>query len=342
MTDISTLSDDELLALDVSALVSQEDTTVVEQDSTQNAVQEPTEPIETQQEQSDTQVPDNANDSVEEPVEAPTEISDTDTTEVAEETKEIDYKTFYETLTQPIKANGRQMQLSNPDDMIRLMQMGANYSKKMEQLKPKQALLKVLAEHQLDNQEKLGYLIDLANKKPEAIAKLIKESNIDLYDFDTEQANDYSPNLEIKEPTAFEMVLDEVITNNPNMSDVIGFMGQWDNESKNIIYNEPNILKAIAEQKQSGLYDRIIGIVEQERLLGRMTDIPYLQAYSHIESQLLEQQNKQASFTAPRPKATSNAVEQKRKASIPNGNNQTTNNVAIEQMTDEQIMAMFQ
>ena len=35
----------------------------------------------------------------------------------------------------------------------------------------------------LNDADKITYLIDLYNKQPEAIAKLVKEADIDLYSF---------------------------------------------------------------------------------------------------------------------------------------------------------------
>ena len=127
------------------------------------------------------------------------------------------------------------MQISNVDDAIRLMQQGANYSKKMEELKPKRALIKTLEQHGLTDKEQLGYLVDLANKDPKAIAKLVKESGIDLYEFDVEQANEYSPNLQIQEPTAFEDIVSEITANNPDAIDVLNTIGQWDDETKDFL-----------------------------------------------------------------------------------------------------------
>ena len=58
--------------------------------------------------------------------------------------KELDYKAEYEKLLKPFKANGRDIQVGSVDDAIALMQMGANYNKKMAALKPNMKLLKML------------------------------------------------------------------------------------------------------------------------------------------------------------------------------------------------------
>ena len=67
-----------------------------------------------------------------------------------------DYKAELGRVLSPIKANGREIQVSSVDDAIQLMQMGANYHKKMAALKPNLAVLKMLEQHGLLDQEKLS------------------------------------------------------------------------------------------------------------------------------------------------------------------------------------------
>lgn len=331
MSDLYNLSDEELLQTDLTVQELEPD------EEQEDTTQEPTEPVESTEEVDGTDIPNEPQEATDEPVEADTEVSD----EVQEEST-VDYQAFYETMTKPFKANGREISIDNADDAIRLMQMGANYSKKMEQLKPKQALLKVLEENQLDSKEKLGFLIDLANKKPEAIAKLVKESEIDLYDFDLEQANSYEPHINIPEPSLFEETLQEVIEHNPIMSEVVNHMVGWDSHSKDVIFNEPNMLRTFSEHKANGLYDKIINKIEHERMLGRMVNIPYLQAYATVEQELMQTQAN--TFTAPRPTNSKpdDNLDKKKKAGLPNGNvanePQTFNALAV---SDEELLQLM-
>lgn len=344
MTDIHSLSDDEIMALVLDDSTMTDDKEVTE-DSNTDAVEEPVEPVETNQDDTSTDVPDDAQDSVESNTEQNTAI---ETDETEEST--VDYESFYTTLTKPIKANGREMVVTDPKDIIRLMQMGANYSKKMEQLKPSQSILKALKENNLDDPDKIGFLIDLAHKKPEAIAKLVKDSEFDIYSVDDEQVNAYQPS-QVKQITEFETVLTEVMDDNPNMSNVLGLMNTWDDTSKSIIYQQPEMLRLFSQQQADGTFDKIHSIIERERMLGRMLNMSYLDAYSQVEAQVLkqyQQQQQQNSFTAPRPNNQTNsnqgnsAVEQKRKASLPNGKSTTVNQeIAIDKMSDEEILAMF-
>ncbi|UZA02922.1 hypothetical protein [Moraxella bovis] len=265
--------------------------------------------------------------------------------EESDETAKIDYKAFYESMTKPFKANGREVQISNVDDAIRLMQQGANYSKKMEELKPKRALIKTLEQHGLTDKEQLGYLVDLANKDPKAIAKLVKESGIDLYEFDVEQANEYSPNLQVEEPTAFEDIVSEITANDVSAVELLNTIGQWDNETKDFLYEKPEGLRIFAEHKANGFFDKVVGIIENERMFGRMTDKTYLEAYAEIEAKLNaqnQQQNRPQSFTGTRPKDNNTALsntDKKKRASMPNSGN-TTQTTTFNPLTatDEELI----
>lgn len=282
----------------------------------------------------------------------------------ATEDKEVDnsvnHEEFYNTLTKPFKANGREFQVTNPNDMIALMQKGLNYSKKMEEMKPNLNLIKTLEQYSLTDETKLSYLIDLHNKKPEAIAKLIKDSEIDLYEFDTEQANHYVPQSKVVHKTQLEEVISEVVEANPRFNSVLNTVyTDWDNQSKQAVIDNPNILRIISEQQTNGTYDKIMNIMEYEKAVGRLQGTAFLQAYSEIEQRLLggspegqhqqqpQSQQQAQAFTAPRPNqanSNSNASEQKRKVASPSTNTTKPSTEAIDplKMSDEELTAYME
>ena len=94
-----------------------------------------------------------------------------------------DYESEYKKLLAPFVANGREMSVKSVDEAITLMQMGANYNKKMAALKPSLGLLKLLESNGLADAEKISYLIDLANKDAGAVNKLSKTVVLILWIF---------------------------------------------------------------------------------------------------------------------------------------------------------------
>ena len=113
-----------------------------------------------------------------------------DTEGVKDESEAVDWN---KVMTQPIQANGRQLKIETPEDAIALMQMGANYSKKMASIKPNLKLLKMLEANNLLSEESIGFLIDVHKKDPAAISKLVADAKIDPLDISNEKATEYKP-----------------------------------------------------------------------------------------------------------------------------------------------------
>ena len=210
---------------------------------------------------------------------------DTQKPEVAaQDESAIDYKKEYEKLLAPFVANGKEIKVNNVADAVSLMQMGANYNKKMAALKPNLKLLKLLESNGLLSEERVGFLIDLEKKNPDAINKLIKESGIDPMDLDAEKANDYKPTVRTVDDKELELdaVLEE-IQDTPSYSKTIQVVGkEWDAASKQTVANSPSILKIINNHMQSGVYDVIQEEIERERMFGRLQGLSDIEAYRQV------------------------------------------------------------
>lgn len=196
----------------------------------------------------------------------------------------VDYEAAYKKLTAPFKANGRDIQVASVDDAVALMQMGANYNKKMAALKPNLKLMKLLENNGLLSEEKLSFLIDLEKKNPDAISKLIKDSGVDPLDIDSAKAGDYKPSRHTVDDRELELdaVLDE-IQESPSYTRTLDVVSnQWDSQSKNVIANTPQILKIINNHVQSGAFDVIVKEVEREKMFGRLSGLSDIEAYRQV------------------------------------------------------------
>lgn len=201
-----------------------------------------------------------------------------------EKPDEIDYKAAYERLTAPFKANGHEIAVDNVDDAIALMQMGANYNKKMAALKPNLKMLKLLENNGLLSEDKLSFLIDLDKKNPEAIQKLIKDSGIDPLDLPADAENKYVPKKHTVDDVELELdaVLDE-IQETPTYTRTLNLVSkEWDGPSKQVVANSPQILKVINNHMQSGIYDLIQKEMEKERVFGRLNGLSDIEAYRQV------------------------------------------------------------
>lgn len=216
------------------------------------------------------------------------EADDPAKSESNDETKDkeaaIDYEAEYKKLMAPFKANGREVTPKSVEDAIALMQMGANYNKKMAALKPNLRLMKMLENNGLLDEQKLSFLIDVDKKNPDAISKLIKDSGLDPMDLDPDKASGYKGTTYTVDEREIDLdvVLDE-IQGTPAYSRTLEIVGtKWDSASKQMIAQQPALLRVINDHVERGIYDIINAEIENERLFGRLSGMSYLEAYRHV------------------------------------------------------------
>ena len=200
------------------------------------------------------------------------------------ETQAVDYEAEYKRLLAPFKANGREIQVKSVDDAVALMQMGANYNKRMAALKPNLKLLKLLENSGLMSEEKISYLIDLEKKNPAAINKLVKDSGLDPMDLDAEKAGEYKPKIHSVDDREIDLdtVLDE-IQETPTYTQTLEIVSKkWDGASKQTIASTPQLLKVINDHVANGIYDLINQEVERERMFGRLNGLSDIEAYRRV------------------------------------------------------------
>ena len=105
----------------------------------------------------------------------PTEEQSVETTGSYGVNYEAEYRKVVGT---PFKANGKEITVDSAEDAIKLMQMGANYHKQMQQLKPAKRVIAMLEQAGLMDEQKLNHVIDIMNGNSQAIHKLIQERNL--------------------------------------------------------------------------------------------------------------------------------------------------------------------
>lgn len=191
---------------------------------------------------------------------------------------------FYEVISKPFKADGKEITVRSPEDAIRLMQQGLNYSRRMQELKPTRHLTRMLEDHQLTDQKELSFLIDLKNGNKEAIHKLLKDHNIDVMDIDPDkesvyQAPNYGGTAKLNE---LRDALDVTMTTPAGQALVTHIHESWDDASKERLREAPEILGNLNELKMSGVYDKVVEELEYQRSIGYLQGIPFLAAFDQV------------------------------------------------------------
>lgn len=216
------------------------------------------------------------------------ESPEDDTDEQDTTSEDFDYKKEYNRVMAPFKANGKELTIDSADEAIQLMQMGANYGQKMTALKPNLKLLKMLENNSLLTEAKLSYLIDLDKKDPDAIKQLIQDSGIDPLDVDTSDNTDYRPNTYTVHDKEIELdaVLEEIQDTSTYSKTIDLVSNKWDEASRKIVVDNPQIIKLINEHVSNGMYAQIDSTITKERMLGRLNGLSDIEAYRQIGDQI--------------------------------------------------------
>lgn len=292
--DIFSMSEDELSKFDPEQAAAEADA-LAQETETQN---QPEETQETEEEVEDR--PEETNETETEQEEETSESTEeTDPNAENQETdlnkgneNAPDYKALYEQIVgKPFKANGRDLTIKSAEEAVKLMQMGANYHEKMAALKPVRRVAQMLQQANVMDEQTIGFLLDLHNKKPEAIAKLVKDSGIDLYEFDVAQAENYQTSYQA--PTEAQMQLNdtlETLVTQPGFTEMFNGIAQsWDDTSQKFITENPAILGVLQEMNARGEYQQIMDEVSRRRLFQpELAAQPMLQLFRDTEVRLRE------------------------------------------------------
>ena len=330
---------------------SESNTDEAEEDEADDEV---TDPFEDTQEKDET--PNDDTDPESQDTDVTTNTKTAETNEDTQETVGVDFEGAYKRIMSPFKASKRMMQIDNIDDAISLMQKGADYNSKMQALNPNLKIVSMLEKEGLLDTKKLNNLIDLSKKNPQAIAKLIKDSGIDPLDIDTDEEVDYKPTDYGISDMEFNITqaLDD-IKDSPSFDKTLNVLSkEWDNESKKLISKNPEIISIINDHVYNGVYDKVQSIIDSERAVGRLSNVPDVVAYRQVAEYLQQQGslvneehvNQQPPASVPQTKANevdTAKLKQKRKAAASTKKTVSKNTSAEPdylKMTDEEFMKM--
>lgn len=201
------------------------------------------------------------------------------------------------------KANGKQVELKSPEEAIQLMQMGANYTRKMQELAPVRKTMLMLQQNGLLEGDTLSFFIDLKNGNKEAIKKLVKDSGIDPMDLDTGTESQYraTNHAPSDNEVRFASVLDD-IKSTPQGMQTIQTLGNLDQASQDALWQQPELMSVLNEQRANGIFDTISAEVDRRKMLGIISSAtPFLQAYTLVGNELQAQNAFAPRNTTPAP-----------------------------------------
>lgn len=232
----------------------------------------------------------------------------------AQDSASVDYESAYKNIFKPFKANGKEITPKTVEDVISLMQMGANYTKKMQLMAPMKRAVESLDKAKI-GEEDLNFLIDIHNGNVEAIKKLLQKHNVDPFELDLETTN-YVPNNNIASDSDVEFsdVLKDVQASLPRIQTIL--TDTWDAKSKQAVLKDPNLMRALHEEIEMGRFDEVQNRLEQERMFGRYKGVSDVQAYIDIVTKMVNEQRKPTAQKQEKPVTNTKTLNKTKAAPV--------------------------
>jgi len=170
--------------------------------------------------------------------------SDTDTEESSNDFEPIE-----------VSVNGQSISINTKEEMLAFVKKGAS---SMGNTPQRKSTNDQIVEQGKLSQDDLKLLIDAKNGDKAAIAKLAKDSGVDIYDIDDDAAEKYQSDFNPTLRTESDDIADEIIADT-----------EWHNEFKKAsssvpqdflgqIASDPQTLRNFSQQVKSGLAQRVI------------------------------------------------------------------------------------
>ena len=212
----------------------------------------------------------------------PTKPEDEDVKETP--SKDIDYEAVYKDIFKPFKANGKDITPRTVEDVVQLMQMGANYTKKMQLMAPLKKAAESLSRADI-KEDDLNFLIDVHKGDKEAIKKLLTKHNVDPMELDLDTTN-YVPknNIVSDEDVEYSNILDDIRDSLPKIQEIM--TNTWDTKSKEALLKDPNLMRALHEEIAMGRFDNVQAQLEIEKTFGRYKGKSDVEAYIDLVTKL--------------------------------------------------------
>lgn len=221
--------------------------------------------------------------------------SDTTTQVQPKTSPDINYEAVYKQLFKPFKANGKEITPRSPEDIISLMQMGANYTRKMQLMAPMRKVVQSISNANI-KEDDLNFLIDVYKGDKEAIKSLLKKHEIDPMELDLDEIS-YKANrrnIASDSDVEFTDTLQDINDTLPQIQEIINT--RWDAQSKEALLRNPNLMRALSEELQLGRFDRVQKIVEQEKIFGRYKGVSDVDAYIDVVTKLVQDEQRKQQY----------------------------------------------
>ena len=270
---------------------------------------------------------------------------------------------YRELFDQPIKASGREFKLKDTRQARSLIEQGADYSKKMHYIKPHLQTIKTLEkEGLLGDVNELNLLIEARHGNKEALKQLMAKAEVDVLDLaDNEPDPDYIPSNHMVSQQEVEVEQSLMaIKSSPAYDTTVRIISsELDPSSREVISENPEYIRFLNEDIESGVYNQITDAVQYQRDVGAIpSNVSDIEAYIAVARSLAnaqmnnEQQNEQSinqhqqQHQEPQQRQRSTGSDRKRKNAMSSNRSSKVKEPDFDpmkalEMNDDEFMKKF-
>lgn len=203
--------------------------------------------------------------------------------------------------SKPLMLKDRDLELpiNNRQELEDLARKGLNFTRKTQELAKYRTTVDYLNNHNID-MDTLQTLVEAQNGSKEALGKLAKQANIDVFDVDTDKEFTPNPDFAPRQMSEVDMVAEE-IQQQPEVAEKFrGFMDYTPDSFKNQLASDADTLRKFATDVRNGVADKIMPeAVKLHALRGGDFIQSYIEAGNKVFSQETVEQPTQAQPSAP-------------------------------------------
>jgi len=199
----------------------------------------------------------------------------------------------------PLKAAGKEIPIEDIEELYQLASKGVDYTRKMQQISPFRGAVELMQQQNL-SVEDLNLLVDIKQGNKDAVKKLIKDVNLDVYEeFDPDDEIQYTPKNYA--PNEIEVQLKEVedrISQDAEYPTTVKVIESvLDPKSKEMLMKNPNLIEGLHQDIKSGIFFEVEPLVTKQMLLGNTTG-SYIETYAQLAGKVIEQKRQEAMHMA--------------------------------------------
>ena len=223
------------------------------------------------------------------------EVDETNKDSIEEQPKDKKSTKNKQFKLKPLKAAGKEIPIEDIEELYQLASKGVDYTRKMQQISPFRSAVELMQQQELSVDD-LNLLVDIKQGNKEAVKKLIKDVDLDVYEeFDPEDEVQYTPKNYA--PNEIEVQLKEIedkISQDEEYPTTVKVIESvLDPKSKEMLMQNPNLIEGLHQDIKSGIFFEIEPLVTKQMLLGKATG-SYIETYANLASQLIEQKKQEA------------------------------------------------